>query len=96
MFLCRSLIHSSFTLYAKIQGAVQKKNREASREKERPSEGECGAVGEVWVEEGRGRWLSTTSTPRFAPELEECESKPPTIYKAATFRGELPWSYCWW
>jgi hypothetical protein len=29
-------------------------NREALREKERPSEGEHGAVGDIWFEEGRG------------------------------------------
>jgi hypothetical protein len=34
-----------------------KENREASRDKERPSEGDLGVVGDVWFEEGKGRRL---------------------------------------
>jgi hypothetical protein len=34
-----------------------KEYREASREKERPSEGERGAVRDIWFEEGKGRRL---------------------------------------
>jgi hypothetical protein len=45
-------------------------NKEASREKERPSDGECGVVGDVWVEERQGQKVvvdtgSSSSTMRM-------------------------------